>query len=209
MTLAINGHASFSPKFFSLAPTWRGSWKSAWGRQDIANLAENSCGTHFLDTNFIGLRWRAERRWNVVHKSIKMWRAEQKICYAAVSPCFPFGCAKTFSIFQRAFYLKNQFAIVGRLSKQILPVCYRQAIQLRRKRFPASIDCLNLIVVENLDGNWQPQPGPGLARNQKIIKGCVTVCERQPWKAENSSCRASWCAVRGMLDTFVLQCRCL
>lgn len=40
---------------------------------------------------------------NVVHKSIKMWRAEQKICYAAVPPCFSFGCAKTFSIFQRAF----------------------------------------------------------------------------------------------------------
>lgn len=122
---------------------------------------------------------------------------------------FSVRLCENFFIFSARVYLKNQFAIVGRFSPNKFLLCaIGEAIQLRRKRFPASIDCLNLIVVENLDGNWQPQPGPGrLARNQKIIKGCVTVCERQPWKAENSSCRASWCAVRGMLDTFALQCR--
>lgn len=82
---------------------------------------------------------------------------------------------KLFQFF--SVYLKNQFAIVGRFSANKC-LAIGVATQLRRKRPPASIDYLNLIVVENLDGNWQPQPGPKrLARNQKIIKGCVTVCE--------------------------------
>lgn len=104
--MAINGHASFSTKFLSLAPTWYESSRRTSGRQDTANLAEN-CERNSFPRHILS-DYAEERKGdgNVVHKSIKMWRAEQKICYAAVSPCFSLG-RKSFSIFQRALFKKS------------------------------------------------------------------------------------------------------
>lgn len=205
MTLAINGHASFSTKFLFLAPTWCESWKRPRGRQDTANLGEISERNSFPRRILSDYGEERKGDGNVVHKSIKMWRAEQKICYAAVSPCFPFG-TKSFSIFQRVLF-KKSICVVGRLhSKQIFPVCYRWGDSAASK----AISSLNWLPQFDSGGKFGRKlatpAGTELARNQKIIKACVTLCE-----AAVKSCKFLLSLhdvpSGGMLDTFSQQCR--